>query len=172
MQQYNSKPLPAYVVAVLAVAGAVFLRWQLDPILGDHLPFATLFGAVAVAAWYGGYRPAVLAVALGYLACDYLFTQPRGAFGFYIPRNLVGLLAYLVSCGIIVGFAEATRTAQRRSLQNQQAADERREWLRTTLASIGDAVIATDASGKVIFSERRGPKIDGMETRRSPRAAA
>src|SRR5262245_5645369 len=129
MRHDNYRPLLAYVVAVLAVAGAVLLRWLLDPVLGDHLPLATLYGAVAVAAWYGGYRPAFLAVALGYLACDYLFTEPRGAFGFHVARNLVGLLAYLVSSGIIVGFAETMRTAQRRSRQNQQAADERQEWL-------------------------------------------
>jgi PAS domain S-box-containing protein len=48
------------------------------------------------------------------LACDYLFIEPRGAFGFTDARNLVGLVAYLVTRSIIVGFGEAMRVSQRR----------------------------------------------------------
>jgi PAS domain S-box-containing protein len=150
-----------YAVAALAVAGAVLLRWLLDPVLGDHMPLATLYGAVAIAAWYGGYRPALLVVALGYLACDYLFIEPRGSFGLNVARNLVGLLAYLVSCGFIVGFAETVRVTQRRSRQYQQVLHEQREWLRTTLASIGDAVITTDANGRVTLANGVAQQLTG-----------
>jgi PAS domain S-box-containing protein len=104
-----------YGGAVAFTAVAVFLRGLLDPWLGNHLPLATLYGAVALAVWVGGYRPALLAAALGFLACDWLFVEPRGAFGFYTPRNLIGLGAYLLSCGIIIGFGEALRAARRRA---------------------------------------------------------
>jgi len=150
-----------YAVAALAVAGAVLLRWLLDPVLGDHMPLATLYGAVAIAAWYGGYRPALLLVVFGYLACDYLFIEPRGSFGLNVARNLVGLLAYLVSCGFIVGFAETVRVTQRRSRQYQQVLHEQREWLRTTLASIGDAVITTDANGRVTLANGVAQQLTG-----------
>src|SRR6266542_1871997 len=106
--------MAVYGVAVAALAAAVLLRWLLDPLLGDHLPMVTLFGAAAVAVWFGGYRPALLVVVLGYLACDYLFIEPRGVLGFTNLRNLVGLLAYLVTCSIIIGFGEAMRVARRR----------------------------------------------------------
>src|SRR5262249_19748669 len=66
--------------AVVSPARAVVLRWLLDPGLADYLPFPTLYGAVALAVWFGGYRPAVLAAVLGVLACDWLFVEPRGAF--------------------------------------------------------------------------------------------
>jgi PAS domain S-box-containing protein len=104
----------AYSVAVIAVGTAVLLRWLLDPLLGDSLPLVTLFGAVAAAVWVGGYRPALLVVALGYLACAYLFIEPRGSIGFHEARHLVGLVAYLVTCSIIIGFGEAMRVAQHR----------------------------------------------------------
>ena len=103
-----------YGGAVVFTALAVLLRWLLDPWLGDHLPLATLYGAVAIAVWLGGYRPALLAVVLGYLACDWLFIEPRGAFGLGNARNLIGLVAYLVSCGIILGFGEALLASHRR----------------------------------------------------------
>jgi hypothetical protein len=37
-----------YGFAILVVAIAVIIRWPLYPILGDHRPYLTLFGAVAV----------------------------------------------------------------------------------------------------------------------------
>jgi len=104
----------AYGVAVAALAVAVLFRWLLDPLMGDSFPLVTLFGAVAAAVWLGGYRPALLIVALGYLGCAYLFIEPRGTFGFSESRNLVGLVAYLVTCFIIIGFGEAMRVAQSR----------------------------------------------------------
>jgi two-component system CheB/CheR fusion protein len=119
----------------------VLLRWLLDPMMGDTLPLVTLFGAVGIAVWAGGYAPALLVVVVGYLACDYLFIEPRGRFSFE-SRTLVGLYAYLFTCSLIIGFGEALRAARRR-------AETGRESLRTTLASIGDAVIATDVDRRI-----------------------
>jgi PAS domain-containing protein len=131
-----------YGGAVVCTALAVLARSLLDPVVGDYLPLATLYGAVAFAAGLGGYRPALLALVLGYLACDYLFIEPRGTVLHLDARNLVGLILYLFSCAVIIGFGEALRAARRR-------ADPQRESLRITLASMGDAVITTDAEGRV-----------------------
>src|SRR5262249_57709251 len=67
-----------HLVAVRATAAAVLLRWALDRWMGDALPLATLYGAVALAVWVGGIGPAVLACVLGFVACDLLFIAPRG----------------------------------------------------------------------------------------------
>jgi PAS domain S-box-containing protein len=92
--------------------------------MGDTLPLVTLFGAVAAAVWVGGYRPALLVAALGYLACAYLFIEPRGSFGVTEARNLVGLLDYLVTCSVIIGFGEALRVSQRRFEELARQRDE------------------------------------------------
>ncbi len=131
----------AYCIAVAAVGAAVLFRWLLDPALGDQLPLVTLYGAIAIALWFGGHRPALLATALGYLACAYLFIPPRFGFAFDVP-TFTGLAAYLITCSLIIGFGEAMRRAERH-------ADESREQLRVTVTSIGDAVITTDAEGRV-----------------------
>jgi K+-sensing histidine kinase KdpD len=81
----------AYLVAVVATTVGVVLRWLLDSVLGGSLPFLTLFGAVAVAIWRGGFGPALLATVLGYLAANYLFIEPRGALAFRGMGDLVGL---------------------------------------------------------------------------------
>jgi K+-sensing histidine kinase KdpD len=86
--------LSRYLVAILAVIGGVGLRWILDPWLGQHVPFATLYGTVAIAVWWGGVAPAVWAAALGYVAADYLFVKPHGGLGQGVSQ-LVTLAAYL-----------------------------------------------------------------------------
>jgi PAS domain S-box-containing protein len=120
----------------------VLLRWLADPFSGGYLLFAPLFAAVAVAVWYGGYRPALVSVVLGILAYSYLFMEPRGSFAIHRVQDYVAVGTYLLTSSIIIGFGQAMRVGQRR-------AAEGRERLRTTLASIGDAVIASDIDGRV-----------------------
>ncbi len=110
----------AYVLAVLAVAGAILLRWLLDPLLGSHLPLTTLYGTVAIAVWYGGYRPALLAASLGYLGADILFIEPRGTLTFRGADQVLGLVLYLLSCLLIIALGEAMRTARRRAEASRQ----------------------------------------------------
>ena len=144
----------AYPAAIAALAIAVVLRWLLDPLMGDTLPLVTLFGAVAAAVWIGGYQPAILVAALGYLACDYLFIPPRGQLGIYNLGHVVGVLAYLFTSTVIIVFGEAARLAQRR-------ANERRELLQVTLRSIGDAVITTDVHGRVTYLNAVAESLTG-----------
>jgi PAS domain S-box-containing protein len=120
-----------YGGAAVFTALAVLLRWLLDPPLGDHLPLVTLVGAVAAAVWLGGYRPALIAVVFGYLACAYLFIEPRGTLGSTEARHLVGLVAYLVTCSIIIGFGEAMHASRRRADQQQQVVWESQQKFST-----------------------------------------
>jgi PAS domain S-box-containing protein len=114
----------------------------MDVWLGDTLPYVTMFGACAVAVWYGGYRPALLTSALGFLACNYSFIEPRGTLHIGQARHVIGNLLFFLTCTVIIWFGEQTRRSRRRD-------EEGRERFQTTLASIGDAVIATDREGRI-----------------------
>jgi PAS domain S-box-containing protein len=141
----RGEALPARLAVPLALvfaALAVAVRALLDPWLGNDMPLVTLYGAVAAAVWIGGHSRGVLAAVAGYLACDYLFVAPRGVFGFADASSFVGALAYSVTCAIVIGLGNATRRA--RNVAQGQA-----ELLRTTLRSIGDAVVTTDTSGRI-----------------------
>jgi PAS domain S-box-containing protein len=122
MRGTTRTPFLPYAGAVVFTALAVLIRFLLDPLLGDTLPLVTLYGAVAAAVWFGGYGPALLVVALGYLACAYLFIEPRGAFGLSEARNLVRLVAYVVACASIIGFGKALHRAASRALANRALA--------------------------------------------------
>src|SRR5262249_18610341 len=95
------KPLDAFalagdvLIAVLASGAAVLIRWLLFPWIGYHFPFALLFCANAIAAWYGGYRTGLLAAALGYLAEDYLFFS-RDAARLGTSIQYVGIAVYVL----------------------------------------------------------------------------
>ena len=74
MQDRRRFPV-SYGVAVAATVPALFVRWLLNPRLDHRLPFITLYGAVAVAVWFGGWRPALLATILGYIVADLAFVE-------------------------------------------------------------------------------------------------
>ena len=122
--------------------------------VGDAFPLVTLFGAVAAAVWLGGYRVAIPISLIGYIACHYLFIEPRGEFEVTDTANLVGLVAYLFTCALIIVFGEAARIAHTR-------ATERREVFRVTLRSIGDAVITTDTEGRITYINEVGELLTG-----------
>jgi PAS domain S-box-containing protein len=146
--------LPHYGGAVVFTALAVLLRWLIDPWMGEHWATVTLYGAVAAAVWYGGYRPALVAAVLGYLACNYLFMEPRGSVKLLHLYGYIGLALYLFTCSVIIVFGEALRAAQRSTREGQ-------ERLRTTLASIGDAVISTDTEGRITMMNAVAESLTG-----------
>ena len=130
------------MVSVAALVGAVALRWLLDPVLGETLPLVTLYGAVAIAVWVGGWPHATVVALAGYFACNVLFIAPRGGLSLDLAVLAVGFGAYVFTCALIIAIGESMRRARAR-------AAERGELLRVTLASIGDAVITTDRKSVV-----------------------
>src|ERR1035441_38272 len=70
-----------YGLAVVSIAFAIWVRVLLFPVLGERSHYSTLFFAVLLTAWYGGFRPALIAVLLGVFSANYFIVPPRGAFG-------------------------------------------------------------------------------------------
>jgi PAS domain S-box-containing protein len=153
-RQRMNRTIVNHAWTVAAVAAAVLLRWLLDPLIGDKLPLVTLFGAVAAAVWLSGYRAAIAAALVGYLACSVLFIAPRGHLEIADLGDVVGMVAYLVTCALIIGFGHAMRVAQARATQG-------REVLRVTLRSIGDAVITTDIEGRIDYMNEVAESLTG-----------
>ncbi|HEX7794204.1 MAG TPA: PAS domain S-box protein [Vicinamibacterales bacterium] len=145
-----------YALSFLGLVAAVLLRYALDQWMGNTLPLVTLFGAVAGAAWIGGYGPASVVAVLGYVVCEFLFIEPRYTFAFDHPRDQVGLAAYLFTCVLIIIFGEGARRAKWR-------AREQRDVLRVTLHSIGDGVITTDINGCVTYMNALAESLTGWK---------
>jgi PAS domain S-box-containing protein len=153
--------------------GAVALGWLaregLNPLLGQNrLPFIFFFPAVAVAAWYGGLGPGILASLAGAVVADLSYLNSSHSLGLHSVTEIAAMGGYLVASAFIIAAIESMHHAQRRLLaqvgerRNIEAQlIEEKEILSTTLASIGDAVIATDATGRITFLNREAQRLTG-----------
>lgn len=154
MRESNRSQGARYLVAIAATVFAGLLRWALDPLLDFHLPYATFFIAILVAGWAGGWRPATLTAGLSFLIAFYLFVPPRFSMTGAPGQYLFGAAVYFVVSALIIMVTEAMRNAQNQAQQQE-------ELLRTTLASIGDAVITTDGRGNVTFLNPMAQNLTG-----------
>lgn len=129
-----------YGAAVVSVALATAIRLPLNGVLGTRLPYTTYFITVILVAIYGGLGPGLVTVVLGAVLGTYLFDPP-----------VLQLAAYCVLTISLSVLIKVIQDARRRAEQSALALAESRERLATILASIGDAVIATDLEGRVTF---------------------
>ena len=110
----RASAVAAYGGAVAVTLAALFLRWFLDPWLGNSVPYVTLYGAVAIAVWFGGLGPAVLAMVLGYAIVNVRYISPHGGVSVTGTGESLALVLFALSCALIIVLGEAMRRARDR----------------------------------------------------------
>lgn len=106
-----------YLSAIVAVAMALLLRYLLNPVLGQQGPYLILTLPIVVAAFYGGFGPALLATALGTLAGTYLFIERAGGTRELLqPENVTRLILF-----VAIGLAISMMGGQLRRSRNALA---------------------------------------------------
>jgi PAS domain S-box-containing protein len=123
------------------VAAALALRALLDPWLGARVPYITLFGAVIVAAWYGGVGPSLLAAALGYVATTFFFSS-----------SIAELFAYVLSTSLIAALGGAMHRARERLEKSE-------EGLRAFMDHSPAYVLIKDEAGVYDFLNRAAERL-------------
>jgi PAS domain S-box-containing protein len=168
MRRVPLRGWPGYGFAVGAIVVATILRLVLDPITGDRAPYITYFAASIVVFLVADIGPAVLELALGGLVGAYLFVTPRGSLALE-PGGRVLLSLYFLVGGATLALLRSLRKARRLAEQRQEdllAAEAARlaqhETWRATLASIADALIATDRDGLVTFLNGVAERLTGI----------
>jgi signal transduction histidine kinase/CheY-like chemotaxis protein len=111
----------SYIGAVALAVCAVLVRYFLLPWVSTGLLYTTLFGAVAVAVWMGGWRPGVVTAALGY-ALSIVFVKPAGGVEFGTASDIFGVIVFGLSCGLIIALGHRMRAARVRFQSSQEAA--------------------------------------------------
>ena len=145
-----------YGVAIGAAAAATVVRLSLDPVWASRFPFILFFPAVMLSSWFGGLWPGVVTTALATVATEYYWIEPRHSWAMADKSDLLGLLVFAgVGCVI-----SALNEAWRRGAAAVVASDER---LRVMVSSIGDAVIATDAQGRVTILNTGAQQLTGWK---------
>jgi len=143
--------LRRYSVAIGSVALVLCLKLSARQFLGEGVPFLLFFGAILLSASYAGRGPAFLATILSAAVANYFFVVHVYGPSLVTPgaiQTTVFVLEGLVIAELIVRWRKSEAESH---LQT--------ELLRTTLLSIGDAVVATDAEGRVTLMN---PVAEGL----------
>ncbi|MEW6127496.1 MAG: PAS domain S-box protein [Acidobacteriota bacterium] len=140
--RYGLPVLSFLAILLIAVAIRRYFSITLDP--------TTLLIVLLIAsAWYGGRGPGLL-VALEYEIAVLYYTWHQQT----APRYFFLMLNRLILFISLVLFVSSRRKAQHR-------VEAERERLRVSLASIGDAVIATDINGLIDFINPTAETLTG-----------
>jgi PAS domain S-box-containing protein len=152
-----------YLVVVLALALATFLRWLMDPALGTHLPYVTYFVAVALIAWRCPLIPSLIALFAGWWLAEFFFYEPRYVIFPLIstPVHIVGAAAYfmvgLTSIAVAQLMHRANRRADEHNLIKEGSEARKSAILNTSL----DCIVTIDHHGRVIEFNRAAERTFG-----------
>ena len=147
--------LVAYGVAVLAPAVSLLVRLLIGPqVMEERALYITFCPAVMIAAYLGGFRPGMLATLLSAATVDYFFVEPRGSFWIEHAHDGVALV-----CFVMVGAVTSWLCECLHRCRDRVAALAGRDAV--TLASIGDAVIATNTQARVTFLNPAAEALTG-----------
>ena len=134
----------AYAFATLCIAVAAAVRWVVGLWFEDIVPFATFFPAVLLAGLVGGIGPGIFAALLGGAIGWWAFLSPPMAFFPLQPGQVISLIAYLITCLIIVWAAEHYRRLTKRLEDEQKfrelAVEELAHRLKNKVATIQSIV--------------------------------
>jgi PAS domain S-box-containing protein len=166
----------AYGIAVLATAAATLLRIAVAPLVGDGAPFLTFFVAMLFVVWYCGLRPALLCIALSAVAGVYFFVSSATTSLFLHSDRadrvtVAGFILVSIAVAFLIDLQRRTQKRLEAEVIRRKAAEamerEQRQWFETTLASIGDAVVATDGEANVIFMNGVASELTGWDATRA-----
>ena len=147
VERLRHTPLAPYAVAVVCAVFGVLARMGLDPVWGVRLPLITLYPAVALAAWFGGFRPGLVTTMLCAIAGAYYWFPPtHGLRG----KQSADLIALAVFVGIGVLFSALNEALHRRRRQMDALLDH----------SL-DAVIVADREGRIVTWNPKAEQLFG-----------
>ncbi len=143
----------SYLIAVVATVATLAIYVALG-LGGKDTAFSLFLLPMMLSAYLGGLGPGLLAVALAALLTNYLLISPQ--YMLTISSAADGTRwAVMISVGVLgCILSEGLHRARRRAEANQQI-------YAVTLASIGDAVIATDVQGRVTFLNSEAGRLTG-----------
>lgn len=124
-------------LATAAAAGALAVRWAVDPWLGDRHEFLPVYLAMAAAAWLGTWRAGALTAVLFYAGAESLFGAARSAADASQAHALLAGLSYwLVSACVVFGLHHAREVHDelRQRVRQLDESDHRKSNLMALLA--------------------------------------
>jgi PAS domain S-box-containing protein len=115
------------------------------------IPFALSFVAISATAWFAGFYPGLFCTAVSLLLVN-IFVFP--------PKLALSSRTIVQSC-VLAAVAVLICAVAREREQKEERLQKVENFFETTLRSVGDALIATDALGRVVFLNQVAERLTG-----------
>lgn len=138
------------VAFILTISLAIILRRYS---IGIDLGFLVIIALIGVS-WFAGTGPGLMLLVLFELTSIFSASRAQPA-QVLTAKYIVAQINVVALLGILVVLVSGRRKSDRRIR-------EQREWLRVTLSSIEDAVIATDLKGHINFMNPTAERLTGL----------
>jgi PAS domain S-box-containing protein len=150
----NGSRVARYGSAVALTALVTLITYLISARLGSAI-LPLFFIGVLFVSWYGGLRPGLLSAILSATACNLVYAQPPGSLSLGAD-DLLRLATFMIGAVFVSSLTMARSQAE-------EAALEAEKQLNITLKSIGDAVITTDAYGRITFMNSIAQSLTGWQ---------
>jgi two-component system sensor kinase FixL len=160
----RSGNLHGTAVAISSVAVAAAIRWALDPWLAGRAHYLLFVVAVVIAALYGGFLAALLAMVLS-IALVTLAVSPAAL----ESTGLIELAIFVLASLMVIWLAGAMTRLQRRSVESKSEAEHRAQHARSLAdelnllidGALGYAIYMLDPDGNVTLWNKGAERLKG-----------
>ncbi len=159
----TSAPIHRYAIAVASVAIALGLALFLTHLKFSGVADPLFLIAVAVAVWFGGTGPGILAVVLLGLAENYFFIEPL--YSFYItPSELPHFIIFVLFASLLTWFSAVRRRIELDLLRSRDEL-QKEVTIRTQQASLlqltHDTIFVRDMNDVITYWNRGASELYG-----------
>jgi PAS domain S-box-containing protein len=152
MSQVNRSQLIRYGFSLLLIAMATLVVW-LVPVFQTRQPFALYLASIILIGVYTGLAESLMATVLSAFIVAYFFLPPQ--YTLILGPDGVSRVGSFLFLALLFSFMiQKVKSAE-------TTARLREEQMATTLLSIGDAVIVTDAQGRVTLTNHVAQALTG-----------
>jgi PAS domain S-box-containing protein len=152
-----------YGIAVLSVSVALGVSLLLERFHFRNVADPLFLFAIAIAVWYAGIGPAILAVVLSGLADTYFFIEPL--YAFYVTRDdLPHFVIFVLFASLLTGFAAVRRRVERDLVQARddlQIEVAERTQQASLLNLTHDPIFVRDMSDVITYWNRGAQELYG-----------
>lgn len=160
---FRSRGITPYVVGLIGVIVASSLRFLFDPYLGEHLSFSFDYLAVFVAAWTGGFWPAVATATLSSLVGNYFFTDPYLSLEISSVEELIDLTFFIIVSVIIGALSEISLRALARAKVAEQEKDNFMATVAHELRSPISVIYYANSLNRLASAEQPTDQLDVID---------
>ena len=140
MRERTDTPWLKYGTCLVVVGLACLVRRAMDRPLGSFAPYATFYAAVLFSAWWGGLRPALFALLVGFVCGTFFFVQPRHTLVLEDRDAQVHAALYFFVSSAIALLGGAMHSAKNRAERLVQEAITRQKRLEDEIATREQAI--------------------------------